>query len=115
MPDKKKGIIATTILTMTIFENPSDSTVVQEVSSYPDIPLCKGSEKRPLGASLKQFWLGEIDVRWTDLILLACTFCSGLVDGLAFNSWGNYVNMHTGMSHDYPDPYSIPGSETNQE
>ncbi|PKY01196.1 hypothetical protein P168DRAFT_299490 [Aspergillus campestris IBT 28561] len=83
---------------MTSFENPSSSTVVQEVPSYSHIPSCKGSEKRSFRARLKQFWLGEIDVRWTDLILLAGTFVSGLIDGLAFNAWGNYVNMYTAIA-----------------
>jgi hypothetical protein len=39
-----------------------------------------------------------IDPKWADIILLGCFFCSGLIDSMAFNMYGCFVSMQTGMS-----------------
>lgn len=38
----------------------------------------------------------EIDTKWGDIILLGCSFCSGLIDSAAFNIYGCFVSMQTG-------------------
>ncbi|KAF2844309.1 hypothetical protein T440DRAFT_512271 [Plenodomus tracheiphilus IPT5] len=44
----------------------------------------------------KEHYLAEIDTKWADLLLLACFFCSGLIDSMAFNMYGCFVSMQTG-------------------
>ncbi|KAK2791787.1 hypothetical protein FQN52_004470 [Onygenales sp. PD_12] len=38
----------------------------------------------------------EVDTSWCDMLLLACSFASGVIDSLAFNAWGSFASMQTG-------------------
>lgn len=38
----------------------------------------------------------DVETRHTDLLLLICTFASGMLDSAAFNAWGSFANMQTG-------------------
>ncbi|KKZ62283.1 hypothetical protein EMCG_00452 [[Emmonsia] crescens] len=38
----------------------------------------------------------EVDPALSDILLLACSFVSGVIDSLAFNAWGSFANMQTG-------------------
>ncbi|OGE47607.1 hypothetical protein PENARI_c040G03722 [Penicillium arizonense] len=46
--------------------------------------------------ALGDYLLSEIDATWSDLPLMGCGYVSGLIDGLSYNAWGNFSNMHTG-------------------
>ena len=39
----------------------------------------------------------EIGQEWVDTVMILCCFLSGLVDSVAYNSWGCFVSMQTGM------------------
>lgn len=51
-----------------------------------------------LKTSLQQRLTAEIDTKGTDYILIACFFCVGLTDTLAFVMYGCFVGMQTGQS-----------------
>lgn len=55
-------------------------------------------EKSQGQSGWRRYFLSDIDKRWTDILLLACGFCSGLVDGLSFTYWWSFSNMQTGMT-----------------
>lgn len=55
-------------------------------------------EKSPNQSGWRRYFLSDIDKKWTELLLLACGFCSGLVDGLSFTYWWSFSNMQTGMT-----------------
>lgn len=55
-------------------------------------------EHSPCQPEWRRYFLSDVDKRWTDLLLLACGFCSGLVDGLSFTYWWSFSNMQTGMT-----------------
>lgn len=65
------------------------------------------SERQPLlrsGSSImKQGYLsrrtlwGPIDPRRGDLALFACCYVTGLLDAAAFNNWGLFIGMQTGL------------------
>ncbi|GLA96455.1 hypothetical protein AtubIFM57143_003921 [Aspergillus tubingensis] len=38
----------------------------------------------------------EINVKYADLLLLACCFCSGLLDSTMYNAYNTFVSMQTG-------------------
>lgn len=40
----------------------------------------------------------DIDRRWADILLIICSLISGMLDSAAFNAWGSFANMQTGMS-----------------
>ena len=52
----------------------------------------------PFRLALDDYFLSEIDTTWSDLPLIACGYVSGLIDGLSYNAWGNFSNMHTGKN-----------------
>ena len=49
----------------------------------------------PLG-DMSRYFTEDIETRHTDLLLLICTFASGMLDSAAFNAWGSFANMQTG-------------------
>lgn len=53
-------------------------------------------EKSTSQSGLKGYFMSDIDKKWTEILLLACGFCSGLVDGLSFAYWWSFSNMQTG-------------------
>lgn len=61
-----------------------------------DVTKNKSSIRRRLNA--------QIDTKWADLILLACFYCSGLIDSMAFNMYGCFVSMQTGESPQHAPP-----------
>ena len=50
----------------------------------------------PWATRLRSRLTSEIDVGWTDTILLGCYFTTGMVDSIAFNIWRCFVGMQTG-------------------
>jgi hypothetical protein len=40
----------------------------------------------------------DVDTRWTDLLLIVCSLISGMLDSAAFNAWGSFASMQTGIS-----------------
>ncbi|KAI9927859.1 hypothetical protein ASPWEDRAFT_29251 [Aspergillus wentii DTO 134E9] len=54
------------------------------------------SEQFSSRSALFRYFAAEIDPKRTDLILIACGFVGGLVDGLSFNAWGSFSSMQTG-------------------
>ncbi|KLJ10559.1 hypothetical protein EMPG_14060 [Blastomyces silverae] len=65
----------------------SSFTFVDPESCIPNLPW-----HRRLSDHLKE----EVDPAWSDLLLLACSFASGVIDSLAFKAWGSFANMQTG-------------------
>jgi uncharacterized membrane protein YoaK (UPF0700 family) len=47
-------------------------------------------------ASIRSRLEAQIDTKWADVVLLACFYCSGLIDSMAFNMYGCFVSMQTG-------------------
>lgn len=58
-----------------------------------DEAMDDGPEKK---MGIRRYLNAQIDTKWADLILLACFFCSGLIDSMAFNMYGCFVSMQTG-------------------
>ncbi|KAA8646675.1 hypothetical protein EYZ11_013397 [Aspergillus tanneri] len=54
------------------------------------------TEEMPLHSTLTRHFMADIDTTHTDIILILCSFVSGLVDGLSFNAWGSFSSMQTG-------------------
>jgi hypothetical protein len=46
--------------------------------------------------SIRSYLLRDISLKSADLPMLACSFLSGLVDGVAFNAGAVFVSMQTG-------------------
>lgn len=57
------------------------------------------SDEFSLRSSTSRYFLADINTEWTDVLLIVCSFVSGLVDGLSFNAWGNFSSMQTGASN----------------
>ncbi|KAE8390929.1 hypothetical protein BDV23DRAFT_193443 [Aspergillus alliaceus] len=51
-----------------------------------------------LRSTLSRHFRANIDTTHTDIVLIICSFVSGLVDGLSFNAWGSFASMQTGNS-----------------
>ena len=47
-------------------------------------------------SGLRGYLFNEVDRTRSDMLLIVCCFVGGLVDGLSYNSWGNFCNMQTG-------------------
>ncbi|KAL6712032.1 hypothetical protein ACN47E_003075 [Coniothyrium glycines] len=58
-----------------------------------DEAVSDGSVKK---RSIRQYLSADLDTKWADVPLLACFFCSGLIDSMAFNMYGCFVSMQTG-------------------
>ncbi|KAL2380661.1 hypothetical protein RJZ90_004498 [Blastomyces dermatitidis] len=65
----------------------SSFTIVDPESFISNLPW-----HRRLSDHLKE----EVDPAWSDLLLLACSFASGVIDSLAFKAWGSFASMQTG-------------------
>ncbi|OJD11376.1 hypothetical protein ACJ73_09551 [Blastomyces percursus] len=50
----------------------------------------------PWHRRLSHHFKAEVDPAWSDLLLLACSFASVVIDSLAFKAWGSFANMQTG-------------------
>ncbi|PGH23967.1 hypothetical protein AJ80_02029 [Polytolypa hystricis UAMH7299] len=55
-----------------------------------------GIDDLPLLSRMAQHLTEEVDTKWTDMILIICSFVSGVIDSMAFNAWGSFANMQTG-------------------
>ena len=47
-------------------------------------------------SGITRYFTEDVETRYTDLLLLICTFASGTLDSAAFNAWGSFANMQTG-------------------
>ena len=47
--------------------------------------------------SVRQYLAANISTRHADLPLLACCFVTGIIDAGAYNAWGTFMGMQTGM------------------
>ncbi|OAX77384.1 hypothetical protein ACJ72_08319 [Emergomyces africanus] len=65
----------------------SSFTFVEPESCIPNLPW---------HSRLSHHLREEVDPTWSDMLLLACSFVSGVIDSLAFNAWGSFANMQTG-------------------
>jgi len=53
-------------------------------------------------ASPPSSWSRNVDTSLTSIPIILCCFCSGLIDSCAFNAWGVFGTMQTGVSlHDF--------------
>ncbi|KAE8355155.1 hypothetical protein BDV28DRAFT_155651 [Aspergillus coremiiformis] len=69
------------------------SSANSTVASFAENP-----EETTLRSTLFRHFRANIDTTHTDIILIICSFVSGLVDGLSFNAWGSFASMQTGNS-----------------
>ena len=54
-------------------------------------------EKEPWGAKRwEKYLVAEVTTSHADILLLSCSFISGLVDGTIYNAYGTFVSMQTG-------------------
>ncbi|EAS34451.3 uncharacterized protein CIMG_05475 [Coccidioides immitis RS] len=44
-----------------------------------------------------RYFQEQVDTERSDLLLIACSFISGVIDSAAFNAWGSFASMQTGM------------------
>lgn len=51
------------------------------------------------GGQMRRRLSAEIDTKWTDLLLLVCFLCAGIIDSMAFALYGCFVSMQTGKLH----------------
>ncbi|KAJ5091853.1 hypothetical protein NUU61_006723 [Penicillium alfredii] len=49
----------------------------------------------PFKDGLRRYLFSDIDTTWGEFPLICCGYVSGLIDGLSYNAWGNFSNMHT--------------------
>jgi hypothetical protein len=61
-----------------------------------DISFVGRTENQSVQSHISRYFLTEIDRKHADIILIACGFVGGLVDGLSFNAWGSFSSMQTG-------------------
>lgn len=56
---------------------------------------------------ITRYFTEEVDTRRSDVLLIACSFISGMIDSAAFNAWGSFASMQTGTSSipSQLDPY----------
>ncbi|KAJ4389958.1 hypothetical protein N0V93_007431 [Gnomoniopsis smithogilvyi] len=59
-------------------------------------PQSKSCSKESSGATPKQRWKAHLDSELVHLPLLACCFCTGLLDTTMFQAYGTFVSMQTG-------------------
>lgn len=57
----------------------------------------KNSQKENMKTRLEQHLYTEITTEWADLVLIACCFVSGVIDSVAFDVWGCFCSMQTGV------------------
>ncbi|KAK2745659.1 hypothetical protein FQN57_003555 [Myotisia sp. PD_48] len=65
-----------------------------------------------LGSGLRKYLTEDISPVRVDILLVACSFVSGVLDSAAFNAWGSFASMQTGniiflalgVSGQPPDP-----------
>ncbi|TPX21887.1 hypothetical protein DIZ76_015852 [Coccidioides immitis] len=43
-----------------------------------------------------RYFQEQVDTERSDLLLIACSFISGVIDSAAFNAWGSFASMQTG-------------------
>ncbi|GAE00001.1 conserved hypothetical protein [Paecilomyces variotii No. 5] len=79
---------------------PLSQDIYQTSPDYSGNSSAVGVDQYGKSGNICPSWSGyfraEVDTRWSDLILILCGFVGGLVDGLAFNAWGNFASMQTG-------------------
>lgn len=105
LPNKTLAMGSTGLGILQRFSSPNFDDVERQTPNTP--PLTKSPKLStmkchafdrdlPFRHALGDYFLSEIDTTWSDLPLIACGFVSGLIDGLSYNAWGNFSNMHTG-------------------
>lgn len=73
-------------------------------SALPDETASSGSDdmrNEHGGRGIRSYLLHDISLKSADLPMLACSFLSGLVDGVAFNAGAVFVSMQTGMGSSF--------------
>lgn len=87
----------------------NDSQQRLSKSNIDDIPIVSGRssvtlvvdpdqiQDRPRNCRFPPCFSDEIDTTRADILLLACSFVSGVLDSAAFNAWGSFANMQSGM------------------
>ncbi|EEH42407.2 uncharacterized protein PADG_07227 [Paracoccidioides brasiliensis Pb18] len=65
-------------------------------SSFTLVDLESCISELPWHSKLVYHLKEDVDPAWSDMLLLACSFVSGVIDSVAFNAWGSFANMQTG-------------------
>lgn len=74
----------------------SSFTVVEDSASDHD-------EELSIRDRFVRYFSAPVDTTRSDVLLIACSFISGMIDSAAFNAWGSFASMQTGT---HPSPSS---------
>ncbi|OJD13918.1 hypothetical protein AJ78_05681 [Emergomyces pasteurianus Ep9510] len=77
-------------------KNDNDPPHLSRNSSFTFVDPESCISNLPWHSRLSHHLREEVDPTWSDMLLLACSFVSGVIDSLAFNAWGSFANMQTG-------------------
>ncbi|GAM90599.1 hypothetical protein ANO11243_086440 [Dothideomycetidae sp. 11243] len=74
---------------------PSPASVEADIGAA---PKHNGQPERPVEAGVlsRAFFLGAVDTKHADLVLLSHSFASGMVDAACFSNWSVFAAMQTG-------------------
>lgn len=91
----EKGVVSSDFSSKRkIYRQPDMADTNSMVADDKLSPSDGDSEKQAVPMS--RWWLDGIDPLHTDLGLLACCFCTGLIDCSVFHNYGAFVGMQTG-------------------
>ncbi|PGG98107.1 hypothetical protein AJ79_02523 [Helicocarpus griseus UAMH5409] len=77
-------------------KNDNDLPHMSRSSSFTLVDPESCITKLPWHARLFYHLKEDVDPTWSDMLLVVCSFISGVIDSLAFNAWGSFANMQTG-------------------
>ncbi|EEP81386.1 predicted protein [Uncinocarpus reesii 1704] len=69
---------------------------ISAYSSFTAVDESASLSEFSITARVKGYLQEQIDTGNSDLILIVCSFISGVIDSAAFNAWGSFASMQTG-------------------
>lgn len=79
------------MLERSVLVAPSDQSSTDETLSQKQGTLTGIRDK-----GLVRYLASDINTKRADIVLIICSFVSGLVDGMSFTAWGSFASMQTG-------------------
>ncbi|KAI1906268.1 hypothetical protein LOZ53_004944 [Ophidiomyces ophidiicola] len=68
---------------------------ISAYSSFTAVDKASAVEDFSVRGRCVQYFEEEVDTKHTEVVLLVCSFISGVVDSAAFNAWGSFASMQT--------------------
>ncbi|KAI1955820.1 hypothetical protein LOZ58_006631 [Ophidiomyces ophidiicola] len=69
---------------------------ISAYSSFTAVDKASAVEDFSVRGRCVQYFQEDVDTKHTEVVLLVCSFISGVVDSAAFNAWGSFASMQTG-------------------